>query len=120
MNQYRPQSGFAKNSSSVNAAFIITEAHNEDADLREDLHLVTLDAAKAFDVVWQDSLMRKISNAGVYSTLWLTTANLNRDAETSVKWSNHMSEPFKVQQGVRQGEYCLHSIINYVTTTCSI
>ena len=42
-------------------------------------------------------------NAGVDGSLWLTTANLYRDAKTSVKWSIHMSEPFKVQQGVLQG-----------------
>ena len=54
--------------------------------------------------------------AGVDGSLWLTTAYLYRDAETSIKWSSHVSEPFKVQQGVRLvggGEvYCLHSIKN--------
>ena len=103
INQSRLQRGFTRNSSSVNAALIITETQNEVVDLREDLYLVALDAAKAFDVVWQDSLMRKIYNAGVDGSLWLTTANLYRDAETSVKWSSHVSEPFKVQQGVCQG-----------------
>ena len=116
INQSRLQRGFTRNFSSVNAALIITEAQNEAIDLREGLHLVTLDAAKAFDVVWQDSLMRKIYSAGVDGSLWLTTANLYRDAETSVKWSSHVSEPFKVQQGVRQGEYCPHSITIYITT----
>ena len=124
INQSRLQRGFTRNSSSVNAALIITETQNEVVDLREDLYLVALDAAKAFDVVWQDSLMRKIYNAGVDGSLWLTTANLYRDAETSVKWSSHVSEPFKVQQGVCQGgvlsaQHCklynndlLHMIVN--------
>ena len=45
------QRGFTRNSSSINAALLVTEAQNEAADCKEDLHLVTLDAAKAFDVV---------------------------------------------------------------------
>ena len=46
-------------------------AQNEAADLKN-LHLVTLDAAKAFDVAWQDSLIRKCYNAvPVDITLWL-------------------------------------------------
>ena len=97
------QRGFTQNSSSINAALLVTEAQNEAADYKEDLHLVTLDAAKAFDVVWQDSLMRKIYNAGVDGSLWLATAHLYKDAETSVKWASHISEPYKVRQGVRQG-----------------
>ena len=48
--------------------------------------------------------MRKIYSAGVDGSLWLTTANLHRHAETSFKWSSHVSEPFKVQQDVRQVE----------------
>ena len=52
-----------------------------------------------------------------------------RDAETSVKWSSHVSEPFKVQQGVRQGgvlsrqhyklynNHLLHMIVNLQTGT---
>ena len=108
MNQSRLQRGFTKNSSSVNASLSITESQNEAADLREGLYLVTLDATKASNVVWQDFLMKKIYNAGVDVSLWLTTADLYRDAETSVKWSDHMSEPLNVQQGVSQGEYCLH------------
>ena len=35
-------------------------------------HLITLDACKAFDVVRQDSLLKKIFLAGVDSSLWLT------------------------------------------------
>ena len=44
-----------------------------------------------------------VTHAGVDGYLWLTSANLYRDTEASVKWSSQVSEPFKVQQGVRQG-----------------
>ena len=54
------QRGFPNNSSTVNAALIVSEARNEAKDIGEPLKLVTLDACKAFDVVWQDSFLRKI------------------------------------------------------------
>ena len=50
-NQSRLQRGFTKKSSSVNAALLISEVQNEAKDRGEFLSLVTLDAAKAFDVV---------------------------------------------------------------------
>ena len=43
----------------------ISEAQNEAKDIGEPLKLVTLDACKAFDVVWQDSLLRKFHNVGI-------------------------------------------------------
>ena len=58
-NQSRLQCGFTKKSSSINAALLISEMQNETKDRRESLTLVTLDAAKAFNVVWQGSLLRK-------------------------------------------------------------
>ena len=52
--QSKFQRGFTKNSSSINAALTVTEAQKEAKMNRQNLHLVTLDACKAFDVVWQD------------------------------------------------------------------
>ena len=51
--QSKMQRGLTNNASAVNAALIISEAQNEAKDIGEPLKLVTLDACKAFDVVWQ-------------------------------------------------------------------
>ena len=50
----------------------------------EFLSLITLDSAKAFDVVWQASLLRKIYHEGVDGTL-LTLSCMVSNAITSVK-----------------------------------
>ena len=102
-NQSRLQRGFTKKSSSINAALLISEMQNEAKDQREPLTLVTLDAAKAFDVVWQGSLLRKIFLEGVDGTIWLTLLNMYTMATSSVRWGHHVSAPFQVRQGVRQG-----------------
>ena len=44
------------------AGLIITEAYAEAKDKNEPLIMQTLDAEKAFDVVWHDSLLRKLYN----------------------------------------------------------
>ena len=99
----RRQRGFTEKSSSVNAALLISGMQNEAKDRREPLTLVTLDAAKAFDVVWQGSLLRKIFIEGVDGTIWLTLLNMYTHATSSVRWGHHVSTPFQVRQGVRQG-----------------
>lgn len=97
------QRGFTNNSSAVNAALIISETQNEAKDIGEPLKLVTLDACKAFGVVWQESLLRKIYNAGMDGNLWLCLNNLYSGAYSAVKWQGLVSPPFQIRQGVRQG-----------------
>ena len=109
-NQSRLQRGFTKKSSSVNAALLISEVQNEAKDKGE---LVTLDAAKAFDVVWQASLLRKIYHEGVDGTLWLTLSSMYSNAVTSVKWGPHVSSSFPIGQGVRQGGFLVQHTISF-------
>ena len=63
-----------------------------------------MDACKArFDVVWQDSLLRKIHNVGIQGKLWLCLSNLYKGAHSAVKWQGIVSPSFEIKQGVRQG-----------------
>ena len=111
-NQSRLQRGFTKKSSSINAALLISEMQNEAKDCGEPLTLVTLAAAKAFDMVWQGSLLRKIYLEGVDGCTWLTLLNMYTQAMSSVRWGQRVSAPFPVKQGVRQGG--ILSTIHYV------
>ena len=101
--QSRLQRGFTNKSSAINAALILSETQNEAKENGHPLKLVTLDACKAFDVVWQDSLLRKLYNIGIHGSLWLSMSNLYSDATSVVKWQGRTSSPFEIKQGVRQG-----------------
>ena len=81
----------------------MSEVQNEAKCTSQNLHLITLDACKAFDVVWQESLLRKIYLAGVDGSLLTTLCSLYSDATSSVKWMGRLSSPFVIKQGVRQG-----------------
>ena len=70
---------------------VISEGQNEAKDRDKFLGLVTLDAAKAFDVFWQGSQLRKIFWKGVDGSLWLTLSSIYAIAVTSVKWPSQHS-----------------------------
>ena len=58
--QSRLQKRFTSGCSSLNAAFILSEYILESAITKQDLLLTTLDTQKAFDVVDQNSFLRKL------------------------------------------------------------
>ena len=90
-------------SSAINAALILSDAQNGAKENGLSLKLVTLDACKAVDVVWQDSLLRKLYNTGIHGSLWLSLSIRYSGAFSVVKWQGKMSPPFEIKQGVRQG-----------------
>jgi hypothetical protein len=91
------------NTGSNNAALLVSEAHNECKEEKKTLFLTTLDATKAFDVVFHESLFRKLYLDGVQGNLLLLLQEIYRIPETKVKWKGQLSTPFQLHQGVRQG-----------------
>ena len=69
------QRGFSNGSSSTNAALIVSELMNEARDSKKELFIASLDARKAFDVVYQKSLFVKLFDIGVEPDLWRIMLN---------------------------------------------
>ena len=101
--QNRLQRGFTAHCSSTNAALMITEAIAEAKDCKKPLYITFLDVTKAFDVVQHSILMDEIHRMGIQGDLWLILKQLYNRPTTSLKWKSTISEPFTIQQGVRQG-----------------
>ena len=97
------QRGFTENTSSVNAALLVSEAITECRENKQKLFFTTLDAEKAFDVVCHDSLFRRLYLDGVQGDMLLLLLEMYNNSTTKVKWGGNLSEHFNVQQGVRQG-----------------
>ena len=85
------------------AALCVTEAICESIDNKQTLYTVSLDAQKAFDVVSHDILFQKLAKDDVPRGVVAAIMDLYTDAEEQVYWNGVMSEPYSVQQGVRQG-----------------
>ena len=101
--QSRLQKGFTPGCSSLNAAFILSECILESAMNKQDLFLTTLDTQKAFDVVDQNSLLRKLYLDGIRGNDWLLLKELYSDCSSRIKWAGELSDPINIKQGVRQG-----------------
>ncbi|VDI55987.1 Hypothetical predicted protein [Mytilus galloprovincialis] len=101
--QNRLQRGFTPTVSPLYSALILLESILESLDQKTSIFIALLDAKSAFDVVNHNSLYRKLFLSGVGGTLWLLIRQLSTNALTSIKWDGLTSEPFLIQQGVRQG-----------------
>ena len=101
--QSRLQRGFTTGCSSMNAAVIVTECIQESKNTKQNLLFTTLDAQKAFDVVDQNSLLRRLYLDGIQGDDWLLIKDLYSDCSSRVKWAGLLSDPVNLHQGVRQG-----------------
>lgn len=81
----RLQRGFCTSASSINTSFILSETLAHAKDAGDPLHYMFLDASKAFDVVWHDSLLNKINDLGIRGDLWLLYKSLYTDMTSKVK-----------------------------------
>ena len=101
--QSQLQRGFTKGVSQTSAALILTEIIAEANDSNSPLYLGFLDAQKAFDKVWHQSMLRKVYLAGIEGNQWTIISEMYRDLNSRVKWDNVLSSSFEEKQGVRQG-----------------
>ena len=97
------QKGFTKGSSSNNAVLVVSETIAEARDLKKELFIASLDAQKAFDVVYQDAMLYKLFYADLHPALWRLMFDMYQGATNQVKLQNDLSRPIKLLQGVRQG-----------------
>ena len=100
--QSKTQRGFTSGSSPVNAALAVEECYREVADNDTDYQIILLDAKATFDKVIHSHMLRRVYEAGIDDKHWVLIKSLHENAVSFVKWADQRSEPFEVNQGVRQ------------------
>ena len=96
------QFGFIKGLSPNMAALLISESKAVARQNNEQLHLATLDAQKAFDVVHHTILLDRLAELGIPNDIWLILKDFYSDISSRVKWLGDCSDSFAVNQCVRQ------------------
>ena len=97
------QRGFTAGVSPLNAALILEEVTRKYKDQGDPVYFIFLDAKSTFDVVDHTHLMRQLYHTGVDNTHWSLIDDMHQNASSIVKWAGDHSDPFEVNQGVRQG-----------------
>ena len=104
-NQHRLQFGFIEGRACTGAALLLSEAIYESKDNKQPLYVGVLDVAKAFDVVYHPSLLRKLHIQGLRENWWLLKQDMLKGMYSRVLWQNELSNKFTILQGNRQGAY---------------
>ena len=97
------QKWFTPGCSSLNAALILTECLPKAGNNKTDVFVMTLNTQKAFDVVDQNSLLRRLYLDGIHGDDWLLLRELYSNCSSHIKWTGELSHLSNIRQGVRQG-----------------
>ena len=97
------QFGFKSESSTTACTFVLDEVVNYYNRNGSDVHVVLLDASKAFDRVDHIKLFHILVGTGVCPTLLKLLFNMYSKQIITVQWGNVTSNAFKTSNGVMQG-----------------
>ena len=94
------QFGFKQNVSTTQCAFALSEVISYYNFNRSNVYTVFLDATKAFDI---GKLFRILIDKNMYMIVLRLLLNMYEKQKLQVKWGNHKSGMFDVNNGVKQG-----------------
>ena len=97
------QFGFKKKSSTTMCTFMALETIERYISKGSEVHVLLLDASKAFDRVDYIKLFDKLLDRGMCPLTLRLLMNMYTEQKLQVKWDNHISQKFNVTNGVRQG-----------------
>ena len=97
------QFGFKEKSSTTMCTFMALETIERYKNNGNEVHVVLLDASKAFDRVDYIKLFNKLLDRGMCPLTVRLLLNMYTKQKLQVKWNNHISHKFDVTNGVRQG-----------------
>ena len=97
------QFGFKAESSTTQCTFVVSECVNYYIKHGSNVHLVFLDATKAFDRVHYVKLFRLLIKRGLCPIVSRLLLNLYTRQNVRVKWEKTLSPVFSSTNGVKQG-----------------
>ena len=100
--QHTHQFGYKKATSCKSAYFVVNETLNHYKCGGSNCHVVSLDAAKAFDKLWRDGLFYKLIS-WTEAPIWRLLYHYYAVSCVVVDVDGARSEVFKISEGMKQG-----------------
>ena len=97
------QFGYKEKLSTSMCSFMVLETIEYYKSKGSSVHVVLLDASKAFDRVDYIMLFEKLIKKGMCPLTVRLLLSMYIKQKLQVKWNNHISHKFNVTNGVRQG-----------------
>ncbi len=106
------QFGYKKATSCKSAYYVVNESMNYFKSGRSNCHVVSLDAAKAFDKLWRDGLFEKLKPVTEPCT-WRLLHRYYEESFAVVGLEGFRSDKFKINEGVKQGGILSSLLFNF-------
>ena len=99
------QAGFKKGSRTSDNMFIIRTLHEKYCQRdNKKLYSCFIDFKKAFDSIWHSALFLKLQKLGIGGPFYNIIKDMYKSNTASVKCGQTLSETFRIQKGVKQGD----------------
>ena len=113
--------GYKKKTSCKHAFYCVNEVINFYRQGKSKIHLVSIDASKAFDKLWRDGLFFKLIGK-IPNELWRILHIYYGNSRAMVKYDGLTSHVFNISEGVKQGgvvsSYLFNFFINDLIENC--
>lgn len=97
------QSGFRPGRSCIDNLFSLKQISEKCIARGKELHVIFIDLKKAYDSVPHVKLWEAMKRANIDAYIIKTIRNMYDKANIQVKVNNHLSTPFKINKGLKQG-----------------
>ena len=97
------QCGFRSERSTVDMIFSVRQLQEKCREQQQPLYIVIIYLAKAFDMVNRTRLFRLLEKIGCPPKLLSIIASFHVNMHGTVNFDKEISEPFKIDSGVKQG-----------------
>ena len=119
---HKNQFGYKKKLSSKHAYFLVNEVVNYYKKNGSKIHVLSLDATKAFDKMWRVGLFFKLIGK-VSRPIWRILYNYYNVSKIVVKYDGQLSDVLQCTEGVKQGgvlsPYLFNFFINELIENCT-